>query len=150
MDNITKTKTKKDKWEGTTRLRSDGRWETKIMIDSVVKSFYGKTEAESKKKMREYRSNVAAGYVQPYKILFKDYCYNWLCEKKYNKVRDSTFDRYESTFIHHIKDTIGKKQLGLITTKDIQSLIDNISSSLETFVRIASTFRYIHKVKMRC
>jgi len=122
---------KKDKWEGSTRLRSDGRWETQICIDNVRKSFYGKTETESKRKMREYRNKVATGYVQPNKILFSEYCYNWLLFKKFRKVRESTFDRYESTYLHHIKDTIGVKQLGKITSKDIQQLLDNKASPID-------------------
>ena len=36
---------KKDKWEGTTHLRNDGRCETRICIHVITKSFYGKTEA---------------------------------------------------------------------------------------------------------
>lgn len=127
MNNIKK----KDKWEGSTRLRSDGRWETQICIDNVRKSFYGKTEAESKRKMREYRNKVAIGYIQPQKILFSEYCYNWLLDKKFRKVRESTFDRYESTYTHHIKDTIGIKQLGKITSRDIQNLLDNKANPID-------------------
>lgn len=157
MNNIIKPK--KDKWEGTTRLRSDGRWEASISIDGTRKSFYGKTEAEAKKKMRDYRSKVAAGYVNPKRVLFAEYIYNWLIEKKWNKVRESTFDRYESVYYHHIKNTIGKKNIGSITDKDIQNLLKekanpttdeqplSYSSVKKIYELIAPCFKYAYDHK---
>ncbi|MDF2543073.1 MAG: site-specific integrase [Herbinix sp.] len=49
---------------------------------------------------------------------------HWLYRYTLGNVEDTTFDRYENTYIHHIKDTIGNKQLGSIKANDIQILLD--------------------------
>ena len=41
--------------EGSIRKRSNGTFEYRVYIDKKCKSFYGKTEAEVKRKYREYK-----------------------------------------------------------------------------------------------
>jgi hypothetical protein len=62
-------KAKRANGEGTPRLRSDGRWEYKVMVgykpdgSPQLKSFYGKTQAEAKKKFATFQAQRDAGIV---------------------------------------------------------------------------------------
>lgn len=115
---------KRDNGTGSIRQRRDGKWEARIYIDGESKSLYGKSETEVKRKLREYNRLKAKGYNNVKKITLNEYIYNWLITYKLGVVKSSTYDRMESTYIHHIKDTIGKRQMGNIDSKDIQKLIN--------------------------
>jgi len=122
--NEEKKQTRRDAGTGSIRNRPDGRWEARISIDNEVKSLYGKTETEVKRKLREYNRFRARGYNNIKKFTLNEYLYNWLITYKLGVVKSSTYDRMESTYIHHIKDTIGKRQMGNLDSSDIQRLIN--------------------------
>lgn len=109
----------------TIKVRSDGRYEGRLTINSVRKSFYGKTKSEVKNKAKEYLNKIESGYKEPKKITLNDYIEYWLKNYKMNKVEPTSYSRLYSVYVHQIKDTIGKNKIGDITTKDIQELIDN-------------------------
>lgn len=114
---------KRDNGTGNIRQRKDGKWESRVCIDGESKSLYGKSEAEVKRKLREYTRLKAKGYNNVKKITLNEYLLNWLITYKFGVVKSSTYDRMESTYIHHIKDTIGKRQMGSLESIDIQKLI---------------------------
>lgn len=120
----TEKRNKKDNGSGYIRQRKDGSWEARICIDGENKSFYAKSQPEVKRKLKEYIRLKARGYNNVKKILLNEYLYNWLITYKLGVVKQSTYDRMEGTYTHHIKDTIGKRQIGSIDAKDIQSLIN--------------------------
>lgn len=114
-----KKRIKNDNWGGNIRERSDGRWESRIMMDGTTKSFYGKTPADVKKKMRLYRSNMSND-IGDKKTSLQMYIANYLMVYKLGVVKESTYDRYESTFLHHIHNSpLGKKALGSINDVDV-------------------------------
>lgn len=115
---------KRDNGTGSIRQRKDGKWEARIFIDGESKSLYGKNETEVKRKLREYTRLKAKGYNNVKKITLNEYLYNWLITYKMGVVKSSTYDRMESTYLNHIKNTIGKKQMGNIDSNDIQKLIN--------------------------
>ena len=123
IENENKNK-KRDNGTGSIRQRKDGKWEARIYIEGESKSLYGKTEPEVKRKLREYNRLKAKGYTNVKKITLNEYLNNWLITYKLGTVKNSTYDRMESTYIHHIKDTIGKRQMGVLDSKDIQKLIN--------------------------
>lgn len=120
----TKKRPKKDNGDGNIRERKDGTWEARLTIDYETKSLYGKTKAEVKRKLKEYKRLKARGYQEVKKITINEYVANWLSTYKKGVVKDSTYDRMESTFIHHIKPTIGHRQMGSIDSMDIQKMIN--------------------------
>lgn len=69
------------------------------------------------------------------------YIYNWLKTYKMNSIKASSYDRLESIYNSHIKDTIGHIQMGNITTQDIQLLINEKSSKYSY-----STVKKIHEL----
>lgn len=105
--------------------RSDGRYEGRITNDGKRKSFYGKTKSEVKQKAKEYLMKVENGYHDPEKIIFNDYMEYWLKTYKWNKIEPSSYTRLYRVYECQIKNTIGRKYIGQITSKDIQKLIDD-------------------------
>ena len=69
---------KNDKHSGNIRKREDGRYEGRICINNRRKSVYGNTEAEVKRKIREYRNKIATGFVEPKKVTLNEYIEYWL------------------------------------------------------------------------
>lgn len=106
------------------RKREDGRLEGRLTIKGKRKSFYGKTKVDVKQKAKEYLNKIENGYIEPKKIRLNDYIEYWLKTYKWNKIEPSSYNRLYVTYKNQIKETIGKKMIGSITTKDIQSLID--------------------------
>ena len=73
---------RREKGTGTIYQRESGAWSGRVSIgrggDGKVKYKYfsGKTEAEVKRKIREY--NRSGRPLSPQQILFKDYLMSWL------------------------------------------------------------------------
>lgn len=109
----------------TLKERKDGRWEGRLTVDGKRKSFYGRTKTEVRQNAREYLYRVANGYKEPQKILLDEYIEYWLKTYKWNKIEQSSYSRLYRVYESQIKDTIGKKWLGTVTTEDIQKLIDS-------------------------
>lgn len=108
----------------TIKLRSDGRYEGRITV-LKRKSFYGKTKAEVRNKAKEYLQKIENGYKDPKKVTLNDFIEYWLLEYKWNKIEPSSYSRLYRVYEKQIRNTIGKKMIGSITTKDIQKLIDD-------------------------
>lgn len=105
--------------------RNDGRYMGRLTVNSKRKSFYGSTKIEVKNKAKEYLLKIENGYSEPEKIFLNDYMEMWLMKYKYGKIEPSSFTRLYSVYTCQIKDGLGNKKIGEITTDDIQELIDN-------------------------
>lgn len=127
---------RREKGTGCIRKRKDGRWEANIQIGvdengkAIKKYFYASTEREAKKKIKEYQIELARGIEEVSKLTLSTYVQNYLKTYKLHSVKASTYDRMESTFIHHVKNTIGYIQMGNINSNDIQILINEKSLEL--------------------
>ena len=108
----------------TIRERKDGRYEGRLTVSGNRKSFYGDTKAEVKRKAREYLQKVENGYKEPKKVSLNEYMEYWFLTYKWNKIEPSSYTRLYRVFDRQIRDTLGKKAIGTITTSDIQDLID--------------------------
>lgn len=114
--------------------RKDGRWEARYIkgyeLSGKIKYgfCYGKTYREAKEKVTKYKLSLASG--KPIistgtKHRFSFYCDEWLNQKK-QKVRESTYIKYETVIEKHIKPKIGSCfPLGITT-----ELIDAFSGEL--------------------
>ena len=119
----------------TIKMRTDGRYEGRITINDKRKSFYGKTKTEIKQKARDYVQNVNNGYKEPQRMKFCDYIEYWLTAYKWNKIEPSSYTRLYRVYECQIRDTIGKKYIGNITTKDIQELIDQYANPINSSMK---------------
>lgn len=110
------------------RERKDNRYEGRITINDNRKCFYGHTKSEVKQKAKDYLLKVENGYREPKSIVLNEYIEYWLSNYKYNKIEPSSYDKLERIYNNQIKDTIGKKKIGDIKTKDIQRIIDEYAN----------------------
>ena len=110
------------------RLRNDNRYEGRITVNDARKCFYGRTKTEVKQKVKEYLLKIENGYKEPQNIVLNEYIEYWLANYKYNKIEPSSYDKLERTYNNQIKDTIGKKKIGDVTTRDVQTLIDEYAN----------------------
>ncbi len=110
------------------RKRKDDRFEGRITVNGNRKCFYGHTKSEVKQKAKDYLLKVENGYREPQSIILNEYIEYWLNTYKYNKIEPSSYDKLERVYNNQIKNTIGRKKIGEVTTKDIQCLIDEYAN----------------------
>ncbi len=136
MADTKEKRTKRDNGQGTIYQRKDGRFECKIQIGKKedgkpkFKSFYGKTEREVKKKLKEYQAEMARNPVESSKETLSDYMYEWLVTFKKKTLKPSSYDRVLNVYKYHLKETVGYMQLCNITAKDIQKLINEKAETM--------------------
>ena len=115
----------------TIKERKDGRYEGRLTIQGNRKSFYGVTKSDVKNKAKAYLSKIESGFKEPKKIIFNEYIEYWLKTYKWNKIEPSSYTRLYRVYECQIKNTIGKKKIGEITTKDVQDLIDSHANPID-------------------
>lgn len=118
-------KPKRKYGEGSIYQRKDGRWVAKYKSVNMLKPcvVYAKSESEAKRKLRELKKDAAKGLVQSTSRRFGDYADQWLYTFKLHSVEDSSFDKYESAYLTHIKPTFGKMQLVSIHSEQLQNCL---------------------------
>lgn len=149
---MNKTAKTRNYGEGSVYQRGDGRWVAKYKSDEMTKPrvLYAKSEPEAKRKLRDFKKEAARGVVECRKVLFGDYAERWLYTFKQHSMESSSFDRYESTFLAHIKPAFGDMQLSKIRGTDIQKLLvsksDDCSYTVAKFISVLLTdvFEYAH------
>lgn len=104
--------------------RTDKRFEGRITVNGIRKSFYGSTKLEVRQKAKEYLQKIENGYREPKKITLNDYIQYWLTTYKLNKIEPSSYTRLYRVYECQLRDTIGRKMIGNVTMHDIQKLID--------------------------
>lgn len=132
------------------KQRTDGRYEGRITVCGKRKSFYGNTKTEIKNKAKEYLNKIENGYVEPQNVILNDYIEYWLKQYKLNKIEPSSYTRLYRVYYCQIKNDIGKMKIGSITTKDIQTIIDeraNPSMDKTKPLAMSGLKRIIHLLK---
>ena len=154
MSNTTEkvTKTNRHYGEGSIYQRKDGRWVAKYRDEAMAKPqyLYGSTEAEVRRKLRDWKKQTARGLTACKKVFFRDYADNWFYTFKQHSVENSSFDRYESIYLHHIKPSLGDIQIASIRSEEIQNLLIEKSKTLSYSVvkkinfLLSELFQYAH------
>ena len=130
VENINKVKRIRGYGEGSVYQRKDCRWVGKYKDEKMLKPryVYGKTEAEARRKLREFKKTIVHGITDCRKVLLSTYIERWLYTFKAAAVENTSFDRLESVYYTHIKPTLGGFQLGNIKAVDIQTLLNQKST----------------------
>ncbi len=120
------------KKEGTIRKKGNSI-EIRIFIDGKQKSFCGKTEAEARRKIREfkkeYKNKPPVQTIEKGTEIFGEYVYDWLLRYKYQKIKDSSFDILERVYFNQLnKYTIAELKLNQITIEIMQQYINEIDA----------------------
>lgn len=115
---------------------------------SSPKTFYGKTEIEVKRKIKEFEDNRAS-YIDKKNVptkSFYEYITYWLNNEKKSQIKRRTFDGYEDIISGYIQGhTIGKMQMGTLSKEMFQEHIDELS---EIYAR--STIKKVYAVIKQC
>ena len=145
-------KPKRKYGEGSIYQRKDGRWVAKYKNENMLKPcvVYAKSEPEAKRKLREVKKDAAKGLDKSTSKRFGDYADQWLYTFKLHLVEDSSFDKYESAYLTHIKPAFDKKQLASINSEQLQKLLVEKSQTLSHAVVkiiciiLSEIFSYAH------
>lgn len=146
---------RRDKGEGSISQRKDGSWTARIDIGVTpegkrkIKAFYGKTENEVKKKLREFKKELARNeYKEIKKMTVAELANEWLNTKLY-EIKAGSYDRIEATVNNQIIPLIGHYQITSIEPNDIQYVINSLvqqdySYSIihKAYNAINASFRY--------
>lgn len=122
--------------QGTLRLRKDGRWEGRIVVDynengtPKTKSVTAKTKAECQKKLEELRQKcgIVTGKAKP-DMPFGDWLDLWY--KTYSKptIRITTQLCYEDRIYLHIIPAIGDIPLNKLQQSDLQKFYADLKKN---------------------
>lgn len=142
----------------------DGRWFARIPLayDSETKKYkykaiYGVNEREVEKKLLYFirdeieRRKKAEETAELFTTIFE----KWLYSYKSNKVKETTFDRYEQTYLYQIKPHLIGVKLTDVTSEKLQEILDtafNIgyshSSILKVYRLLLNFYKHITKRKV--
>lgn len=128
--------TKREKREsgtGSISLRKDGRWCARVMVGRnadgkvVMKNFYGKTEPEAKRKMREFlKEYKASEFVHVQRRSVAEFLLDWLENVKRNDLKPKSYDRLEQTIKRDVIPRIGGYQIGAINGDHVQKMVNDM------------------------
>ena len=108
------------------------------------KCFSGKTEAEVKRKIREY--NKSAAPTNPQQILLKDYLMSWLVNIKRISLKPSSYDRLESTALNQVIPRMGTFKISEITPEDIGSMLSEIQNEGLSYSTVKKAYDCVNAV----
>ena len=151
MSNQTTTKSRRSKGDGTIFKNSKGKWIARYTKKGVTtKEFSGKTKAEAKAKLDEYRFMVLSGEAVNTKLTVAEYSKKFLFYKSQQvlrkKLKQTTYDRIERTFECHIeKHPIAQVLMCNLKSRDIQNLLDELQPnySLSTINKV---YLFLHSM----
>lgn len=123
---------RRDKGEGSISQRQDGTWTARMTLGNTpdgkrkVKAFYGKTESEVKKKLREFKKELAKNdYKEIRKTTMGELLNEWLTSR-FHELQPRSYDTIESTIARYVIPYIGNLQISTITPSDIQDTINEL------------------------
>lgn len=123
---------RREKGTGTIYQNPSGTWTGRITLPSTAdgkkryKRFHGKSEAEVKRKIREYNKSK---HIDKTHVSVTTYVMNWLTVTKAGEIRQSSYDRIETTIQNQIIPFIGCIQMQNLTDKDIKDWLLELKDS---------------------
>ncbi len=114
--------------------RKDGRWEARYikgheLSGKIIYGFcYGKTYKEAKEKVTKFKADIINGKdigSLNSKHRFNYYCDEWLKQNK-NKIKNSTYVKYETIIEKHIKPKLGSCYPTALNTNLIELFSDKL------------------------
>ena len=124
---------KRERGDGCIYKRKDDTWTARIQIGTKadgkpkIKAFYGKSEAEVKRKLKAFKQdirNLSSADIK--KVTLEVYILNWLNSYKINTLKSSSFDRLERTVQNQIIPELGYLQIATIVPDDIQRFLNKL------------------------
>lgn len=160
MSNDEKTTTKKARKVNTTGTRrdnksgskphlgKDGRWTSTVMLGykddgrENKKTVHAKTEAECKRKMRDFLKEYKENNSIITKMSATKFFEHWFLDYKQGEIADSSYDRLWCSYEYHVLPFIKNLQLAQITPKLIEKMINSANDKNLSY----STIKKIYEV----
>lgn len=141
--------------EGSIRKRSDNRWECRVMDGYTddgrpkVRSFYGKTKNEVRKKFEEFRSSKNAGIDVNKKYTFAEWSAIWF-ESHKSKITPTTQEGYKYT-LRLLDSYFGDRMLDEIKPLDVETFLQGLRDEGRSDSTLAQCrgmlFQILHKAE---
>lgn len=130
--------------------RPDGRWETRVRVGTdngkpKYRSIYGRTKKEAEEKLAEITTQLKTGtYANPSNVTLGEWINEWINGRP--NIRETTRAFYDSLIRVHIAPALGDIKLNRLTTRDIQTLLNEkmVDGAVRGGGLSAATIRYIH------
>lgn len=126
-------KKRRDKGDGCISQRADGTWTARIRVGLTpegkpkIKAFYGKSEREVKKKLKEFEKELHKNDMSVVrKGTVESYMLNWLRSVKSNELKPKSYDRLEQTLTYQVIPYIGHLQVATIQPDDVQKMVNEL------------------------
>ena len=126
-------KKRRDKGDGCISQRADGTWTARIRVGLTpegkpkIKAFYGKSEREVKKKLKEFEKELHKNDMSVVqKGTVESYMLNWLRSVKSNELKPKSYDRLEQTLTYQVIPYIGHLQVAAIQPDDVQKMVNEL------------------------
>ena len=128
---------KRKSGEGTLRLRKDGRWEGRIVVDydteglPITKNVLAKTESECNQKLNELKDKLDIATRNKVKSSmpfgeWMDFWYQYYCKIG---LKITTQEGYESRIYKHIIPKLGDIPLNKLTQNDLQKFYTDLKEN---------------------
>lgn len=135
-----------DYGSGSVSRRKDGTWTARLVIGTkpdgkpMVQCFYGKSEQQVRKKLKEYKESHQGLKGAKKKRDVRSYMTSWLMNTKKNKLKPTSFDTLELTLNRQVFPYIGHIQVQQLTADDVQDMINNLRDSGLSYSSIKKAF----------
>lgn len=143
---------RRDNGAGYIFKRPDGKgWRGRIVEGRnsngkvKYKYFSGKTEAEVKKKIREYHKSGDIE-LERKTVTVGEYIENWLHTYKKGTLKPSSYDRLENTINHQVIPFLGDIQLQALSSDDIQTMITALQADGKSYSTIKKAYDCVNAV----
>jgi integrase len=98
-------------------------WEYRVTIAGSRHSFYGRTQAECRKKTKQAEARAKEGLpALPERITVAQWLIRWLQTVAEPNTRDSTYNSYQTHCRLYLIPALGRKQLARLGPEDLQAL----------------------------
>lgn len=111
--------------EGSVIKLPNGQWRARMMLNHKAIERTGKTKREALQKLNEVVEKKAMGYVDGKIPTLEEYGDYWLESVKKPALKDTSYDRLESTFFTHIYPRLGAYRVEELTAQIIQTELIN-------------------------
>lgn len=126
--------TRRTKGDGGLTLRSDGRWQATLTVETVTgaktrRTLYGRTKAEAKRKLDAAVRERDTGYVHTANVpTVEAYLTAWMEARKLppKPLKPNTWHGYSSHIKNHITPALGTARLDKIQPRHIRALYDGM------------------------
>lgn len=149
---MAESKQRRDYGSGSVSQRADGTWTARMVIGfnekgrPRIKAFYGKTEREVKKKLKDFQRELYKNdqtVVQ--RSTVESYMRTWLYENKQNALKPKSFDRLEQTVLYQVIPKIGHIQLAAFQSTDVQTMLNNLKKEGYSYSSVKKAYDAVNE-----